>query len=141
MVNKIRALAQFIPKGNLGISIATGALVTLGLLLVATRFPDDIYARAIMMSPFMSGFLAGLVYGGVGTRGAGHFLLIGYLSFLLFGLLLIPTMIGLGPSFFRFNIGLVSYFVAIFPPILLAPIFVSIVGTVFGWLAALAIGR
>lgn len=140
----MRAPEQLIPTGNLRISVATGALVTWGLLLASTRLPEDLYYRTIMMSPFVSGFIGGLIYGGVGTRGGGHFPVIGYLSCVLLGVLLILSMIVLGPSFFKIRLDLAFYIVSLFPPvvlILMVPIAISIVGTIFGWLAALAIRR
>jgi len=137
-----RAPGPLIPTGNFSLSIGVGALSSFVVLLTGTALSIDLYDYIIVVLPFLTGFVANIVYGGV-ERGRRHILPVAVCSFLLF---YCPLLTGL---FFGFwNLGLESpvvtllwYLSVILPPIHLIPAVSGMVGGVFGWLFALAIQR
>ncbi len=136
----MRAPRRFIPTESFGLSIGLGALIPFLMIFVASGFPEDLYIRTILLSPFVCGFSASVVFGAAGRRGIGHTFLIGLFAYLAHYSLLFLTVYYLGFGSARRELGIAMY-LSVFPPFFFVAVSVSLLGAVFGWVAALALRR
>lgn len=132
--------APRIPTESYSLSIGLGALIPFAMVFAINEFPDRLRVIPVLLSPFICGFTAILTFGAVERSGIRHCLTIATFAFLAFYSLLVISAIFLG---FRLSqeLGGLVYVMALFPPFLLVPVIVSMIGSIFGWLAALAIRR
>jgi hypothetical protein len=139
----MKAPRRLIPTERFWFSVGAGALASLSMLLVACALPKAVFLAAVVLSPFVCGFAAGIVFGTGAAGGRVYSVLCGIAGYPVFYVALFPLAYIPGkwgePISILIYVSLVYFILT--PFLLLVPFFVSVAGAFAGRPVARALER
>ena len=139
----MRASRRLIPTERFGLSVCAGALIALLTVSIGSILPKELFLAIILLSPFVSGFSASIVFGTDSQGGIGYTILLGIVVYLVFYSMLFALAYVLGewavpiiPAVYLSSV----YFFFI-PVLFFVPFLVSVIGALCGRLVARAVER
>ena len=139
----MRAPRRLIPTERFGLSVCVGALIALLTILIGSMLPKEAFLAIIILSPFVSGFSASIVFGTGSQGGIGYTILLGIVVYLVFysTLFALAYMLGEWAAPIIPAVYLSSVYFFFIPVLFFVPFLVSVIGALLGTLAARAVER
>ena len=134
----MRAPGPHIATDRIPVASALGALTTFFLIYFAGYLSEDLFGRTLVLSPIVSGLLAGVVLRHNEINGFKRAVTAGLVSYFELYCLLFFSAARLGLEWRQPVLGSALY-LAVYPPFAVYGPVASMVGAMFGWFIATAI--